>query len=184
MADTSNAALIPVSQHAIARPTLIPQNAGHGRLTTGAVPDLTAMTVPISSLALREQSYIPTALARKTVDAMHADMASLRQRHVAKLTEISAYFQNVEDDTKHKFLSFLELFRTSAHNELAAHKKALQQANIQLKEQQEQSLQRIAGLEDVLRTNQLSNVNALENVQQGMAVTEARHAEVCNLFSL
>jgi hypothetical protein len=140
--------------------------------------DLTAMTVPISTLSVREQSYIPTALAKKTVDAMHADMVALRQRHVAKLTEITAYFQSVEEDTKHKFLSFLELFRTSAHNELAAHKKALQQANQQLRELQEENALRVAGLEEVIRANQMSNAGALENAQHVMTDAEARHAEV------
>lgn len=139
------------------------------------------MAVPMATLSVREQSYIPTALARKTIDAMHADMTALRKRHVEKLTEVAEYFQTVEDATKRKFVTFVEAFRATAQNEITAHKLSLQQASTQLREQHEQleqSTQRIAALEELMRAHERSASDASELAQANMASAESRHSEV------
>lgn len=152
-----------------------------GHVATGVAVDLTAMAVPMATLSVREQSYIPTALARKTIDAMHADMTALRKRHVEKLTEVAEYFQTVEDATKRKFVTFVEAFRATAQNEITAHKLSLQQASTQLREQHEQleqSTQRIAALEELMRAHERSASDASELAQANMASAESRHSEV------
>ena len=109
---------------------------------------------------------------------MHYDMVAMRRKHLDKLTEVAAYFQTVEDTTKQKFMSFLEAFRATAHNELVSHKRALQQANLQMREQQEQSNQRIAALEEMVRSQEHSASEASVVAQVNMASAENRHAQV------
>ena len=150
----------------------------HGQLATGITVDLTAVAAPMATFNVREQSYIPTALARKTIDSMHSDMIAMRKRHVEKLTEVAQFFQSVEDTTKRNVLSFLEVFRATAHNELASHKRALQQANLQLREQHEQSAERIAALEDVIRSHERSASEASDLAQLNMASAANRHSDV------
>ena len=112
---------------------------------------------------------------------MHADMIALRKRHVEKITEVSQFFQSVEDSTKKKFLSFLEVFRTAAQGEIAAHKLSLHSANLQLSEQREHLEQRdlrINALEELVRVHERGASDAAELSQGNMAAAESRHSEV------
>ena len=112
---------------------------------------------------------------------MHADMIALRKRHVEKITEVSQFFQSVEDSTKKKFLSFLEVFRTAAQGEIAAHKLSLHSANLQLREQLEHLEQRdlrINALEELVRVHERGASDAAELSQGNMAAAESRHSEV------
>jgi len=120
-------------------------------------------------------------LPKEAIDALQADNIALRKRQAEKLTEIAQRFQAIEDATKHKFLSFMAIFRDTARHEIAAHKRALQQANQMLREQheqQEQSALRIAGLEELLREDERNASNASEDAQANMAAAESRHTEV------
>jgi hypothetical protein len=149
---------------------------GRSLPATAGVPPKHAQSV--TTLAVREKSYIPLHLAKKTIETMQADMQIMKDRHVSAIQQISQYYERIEEETRQNFVSVVGKIKTTSHSELDAYRKTLKTTEAELRILRESSNGRIKDLEDRLFKLEKEHASTLAMYRDSSESTGRQHNEV------
>jgi len=156
------------------RPASLTRGTAAALAAAAAVPP----PAPPAALVPREQSYIPLALARRTIEAMERDMVAMKERHMAALDGVTAYYSRTEEETKRIVLSFLEQLKAKAREEIAGHRRVAAAAESELRELRDSSSQRISSLEARVASLEAELSTTLSKIATDSVSAEQQQEEV------
>jgi len=132
----------------------------------------------MTALGVKEQSYVPYKLARSAIDAMTADMAAMKERHVRAMAAIGDNYERVEAESQAYFMTFIARLRERAGAEIAVYKKEAADNGAALEALRASSTATIANLQERVHTVETELGDTLRRYQTDVSAGASKAAEV------